>query len=97
MATPPPPPSEDAYVGLDGPFIKIAWQRGPVAPARGPTGAQPEDVLAAVYNRLLYLDGRLASAENRAALLHISDAIRTLNLRTARRVAAGVEGTEVAH
>jgi hypothetical protein len=93
--TPPSPP--DAYMALDGPFIHITWQRGTVDPVRGPTGAQPEDVLAAVQRRIAYLDGRLACEENAEALAAIEMALVALARRTAHRVAAGVEGTETPH
>lgn len=75
----------------------IAWQRG--ALGRGqqrkePNGAFVEDVIVAVRKRLLFYQGtQFCCHENSTAIAHLSEALAALKTRTARREAAGTEGT----
>jgi len=79
-----------------GPYIGIQWQDGPVG-TYGVNGAQLDDVLRACQARLEALDRRQASPENAATFAALTDARRWQAVRTAVRVAAGVEGTDGPH
>lgn len=75
----------------------IAWQRGPLG--RGeermePNGAFVEDIIQAAVNRLeFYQNSKFKCEENKLAIFHLQTALTCLRSRTARREAAGVEGT----
>ena len=57
-----------------------------------------EDCLIAVQHRLeFYQRSGFACDENAEAMSHIAQALDILNLRTARRMTQGVEGTHAAH
>src|ERR1700685_1467262 len=75
---------------------RIDWQSGPI-PNGIQNGALIEDVLRAAIGRLTFFqtfaDGKFACDENASAIEHCQEAIRTLESRTAARVARGVEGT----
>lgn len=80
-----------------GPGFAIGWQNGPLG--RGddrlpPNGAFVEDVILAAQQRLeFYQRSRFACDENQEAIAHLGCALEALGRRTARREAAGVEGT----
>ncbi len=74
-------------------FIQIQWQDGTV-PEHGVNGAQIEDVIGAVIEHLEVLDAQWPSLENQQTLRHLWSAIDNQRKRTARRVAAGIEGME---
>jgi acetamidase/formamidase len=78
------------------PYIHIKWQDGTV-PTVGVNGAQTDDVLQVVIDRLEYLQDRVPCAENRRTLGHLTQALTWQAKRTARRQAQGVEGTEAPH
>lgn len=75
----------------------IAWQRGPLG--RGeqrqePNGAFVEDIIRAALDRLeFYQEGKFNCQENATAIQHLKAALASLESRTARREAAGTEGT----
>lgn len=75
----------------------ISWQNGPLGRGderREPNGAFVEDVLAACLDRLeVYQASEFACDENADAIAYVRDALARLEARTARRIAAGVEGT----
>lgn len=79
--------------------IDIVWQNGPLR-AQGsdepaePNGAFVETVIAIAVERIeFYNEGPFRCRENSLAITHLQEALHWLNHRTARRVAAGVEGT----
>lgn len=76
-----------------GGVLHIDWQKGTLGGKR-PNGAQPEDVLLPVIERLKYLLGRQYSFETSMAIRHVEGAIICLRHRTRDRTARGVEGTE---
>lgn len=78
------------------PLLHIQWQDGSVK-TRGKNGVQIEDVLAKAITRLEVLNGQVPSRENLSALDHLRASLRQLELRTANRIAQGVEGTGRAH
>lgn len=69
--------------------------QGPGIEPREPVdGAFVEDVIAAAADRIdSYQRGRFPSEENAAAIFLLEGALAALDRRTARREAAGVEGT----
>ena len=75
----------------------IAWQRGPLGRYENrlaPNGAFVEEVIEACADRIAYYQqSPFACAENEAALEHLAAALDCLKSRTARREAAGTEGT----
>jgi hypothetical protein len=77
--------------------IDVVWQNGPLVVdgvATEPNGAFVETLLVIAAERLaFYQQGQFACVENGDALFHIDRAIDALNVRTARRIAAGTEGT----
>jgi hypothetical protein len=83
------------YVRATG--LQIDWQNGPLG--RGderirPNGAFVETVIAAAKQRLEhYQETQFKCVENESAILFLEDALKVLNSRTARRAAAGTEGT----
>lgn len=78
--------------------INIEWQNGPLGVGEGerldPNGAFVEGVIAAAKGRLEYYQSSpFACPENREAIHHLELALQSLAIRTADRVARGVEGT----
>lgn len=77
--------------------LLISWQNGPLGRGdqrREPNGAFVETVIAAALDRIgFYNDAGFACDENEEAIDHLNMALDSLNRRTARREAAGVEGT----
>ena len=78
----------------------IAWQNGPIVKDDGlavgnvRNGAFVEDVIKAAIDRIDYYQSTaFACQENADALSHLRQALAACNARTARRIAAGVEGT----
>src|SRR5690606_20694327 len=75
----------------------IVWQRGPLG--RGeqrqePNGAFVEDIIRAALDRLeFYQESKFNCQENATAIQHLKAALASLESRTARREAAGTEGT----
>ena len=82
---------------VEGAGISIRWQNGPLgrgADREEPNGAFVEGVIQAAIQRLeYYQESKFACVENEKALAALEVALATLELRTARREAAGVEGT----
>lgn len=80
-----------------GTGFSIAWQNGQLG--RGeerqePNGAFVEDVILAVYDRLVfYQNSRFNCVENRIAMDALNIAIMALESRTKKREDKGVEGT----
>lgn len=74
------------------PYIK--FQEGPVKIC-GVNGPQIEDVIDVLVDRLEMLNtGAFRCRENSLAITHLQEAQNWLYRRTARREAAGVEGTD---
>lgn len=84
---------------VTGVGLEIQWQDGPLQdPNTGergvPNGAFVETVIAAALQRIEhYNDGPFRCRENSLAITKLEEALHWLNARTARRQAAGVEGT----
>lgn len=90
-------PAGGSVVGMG---LSIQWQDGPCGLVNGklvdPTGVFVEDVIIAAMARLrFYQEGKFPCSENDEALVHLSLALSALEARTARRTAAGIEGTHV--
>lgn len=77
--------------------LAIYWQNGPLGRGKNrkkPNGAFVETVILAAMRRLeFYQSDRFACDENKAALEHLGKALEALEARSARRDAAGLEGT----
>lgn len=74
-------------------LAEIKFQDGPILEV-GNNGVHNEDLLAIVAHRLkCFQSSAFACKENGDALSHVEQALRTLAMRTNRRVAAGIEGT----
>lgn len=75
----------------------IAWQQGPLGRGedrKEPNGAFVEDIIHAAADRIAFYEtSEFACTENRAALMHLSEALEILDNRTKNREARGVEGT----
>ena len=82
---------------VTGMGLAITWQAGPLSVdgvRREPNGAFVETVIDAALQRLLhYQESPFNCQENAQAIGHLQAALQALNGRTARRVAAGVEGS----
>lgn len=84
------------------PAIHIRWQDGPLGRGedrQAPNGAFVETVIDAALQRLRFYEeaagGQFQCEENAGAIEHLTEALRLLEQRTARREAADVEGTHV--
>jgi hypothetical protein len=76
-------------------IVKIRFQNGPIKEA-GVNGISQEALLAILIDRLQgFQSGQYACAENAEALGSIKNALFVLKIRTAERLARGVEGTSV--
>ncbi len=77
--------------------VNIRWQDGTLgrgADRQDPNGAFVETVIEAARERLLfYQSSKFACAENAMAIWYLKEAVSELKSRTAKREAAGVEGT----
>lgn len=79
--------------------LAITWQKGPLVDPdtgerREPNGAFVDTVIRAAIGRLEHYEStEFACFENRAAIAYLNRALAELETRTARRTAAGVEGT----
>lgn len=81
------------HVKASGDVQRIQFQKGPLQEA-GPNGIFMEDLLVIVKDRLQgFQSGNFACPENSNALAHVEAALRAMNQRTAKRQAAGTEGT----
>jgi hypothetical protein len=77
--------------------VSIKFQVGPVQ-EHGPNGAQVEDVIEILLQRLMGLQtGPFPCAENNQAIYGLMQAKFALEKRTATRIAQGVEGQNKAH
>jgi hypothetical protein len=73
--------------------VMIEFQKGPLG-ENPPNGLSNEALLAIVEDRLTgFQGGKFACHENQMALDSVRAAMQWLRDRTARRVAAGIEGT----
>lgn len=73
---------------------QIAFQQGPI-PANGLNGVTNEALLAILIHRTEHLDAQFPCEENKRAIADMRNALVNLEVRTARRIARGVEGQEV--
>lgn len=80
----------------DGVGFCILWQNGPLKGegSVGRNGAFVEDVIAAALDRIEhYQTSQFRCRENALAITKLEEALLWLGSRTARREAAGTEGT----
>lgn len=82
--------SEDGEVVTSS--VEICFQDGPVKELNQRNGWQNEELIAALVNRLEYLNGKFPCQENDDAITALKMALQSLELRTEKRKAAGVEG-----
>lgn len=75
-------------------LIELSFQKGGVA-ADGVNGITSEALLAVLIHRLEYLNGEFPCKENVDALAYLAGALRSMESRTANRIARGVEGKDV--
>ena len=84
---------------VEGNGIHIIWQNGPLGrtPNRvDPNGAFVETIIDIARQRLeFYQNTKFACDENALAIHALKEALEILHERTARREAAGIEGTHV--
>lgn len=83
---------------VKGTGIDISWQNGPLRvdgkPDAERNGAFVEDlVIAAIQRMEYYQDSKFKCRENALAITKLEEALHWMNHRTARREAAGTEGT----
>ena len=71
--------------------VLIDFQEGPVK-TFGLNGVTNEALLAILIDRTKVLNDAFPCEENEVALTHMWDALRSLEARTTRRVATGLEG-----
>jgi len=72
----------------------IEFQKGPVA-SNGVNGITNESLLAILINRTKFLDSQFPCDENKRAIEHMERALVSFEVRTARRIARGVDGKNV--
>ena len=83
------------YQVLSGPkTTQIHFQLGPVK-ENGVNGLTNEALLAVLIHRTEFLNSKFHCEENDEAIRHMKQALVNLEVRTARRIVRGVEGTEV--
>jgi hypothetical protein len=81
------------YTIVSGDYIhNIMFQNGPVKD-KGINGITNESMLAILIHRIQFLDAKFSSEYNKVALMHITEALKTLEERTNERKKRGVEGT----
>lgn len=82
---------------VSGVGLMISWQNGPLGRGEDrlePNGTFVETVIRAAKQRIdWYNDNGYGCDENFAAVVHLAAALAALGARTARREAAGTEGT----
>ena len=66
-------------------------------PAEGIAGTTNEEVFEILINRLEYLQTKFPCIENEMAILSAQIGLEALNERTAKRVAQGIKGQDIAH
>lgn len=76
--------------------VTIQFQHGMV-PEHGVNGVFNEDVIELLIARLRALNERMPCRENSLAITRLEEALMWLGMRTAHRVAQGVEGTNEPH
>lgn len=83
------------YQILAGPkTLTVEFQLGGVAD-NGVNGATNEALLAILIHRTKFLDSKFGCDENKRAIQHMEEALCNLEVRSARRIARGVEGKEL--
>ena len=84
---------DSPHLALGEDTVTLRFQNGPIKEV-GTNGITQEVLLAIVADRLIgFQSGTFACDENEQALTHVRAAQYSLQSRTKRRVAAGVEGT----
>lgn len=73
----------------------VLFQNGPVKEV-GVNGVTNEALLAVLIHRTKFLDAKFPCDENKRAIQHLEEALVNLEVRTARRIARGVEGVNIA-
>ena len=72
----------------------LSFQNGPIKEG-SINGIQNEPVIAILIDRLRFLDTAFPSDFNKNAIMHLEEALKSLQARTANRISRGVEGTNV--
>jgi len=76
-------------------LTSIHFQNGPIQ-EHGVNGCQNEDLISIVIDRLQgFQSGKFACEENATALTKLEEALTTLQSRTNKRKARGVEGKNI--
>ncbi len=76
-------------------FSFLNFQNGPIQ-EHGVNGCQNEDLISIVIDRLQgFQSGKFACEENATALTKLEEALTTLQSRTNKRKARGVEGKNI--
>lgn len=84
------------YQILSGPkATQVEFQLGPVK-ENGVNGLTNEALLAVLIHRTEFLNSKFHCEENEEAIRHLKQALVNLEVRTARRITRGVEGTNAA-
>lgn len=84
---------------VSGVGLSIGWQNGPLGAVGSdervePNGAFVETVIEAARQRIEWYNANgFSCRENSLAITKLEEALHWLNARTARRTAAGTEGT----
>ena len=73
----------------------LNFQNGPIKEV-GVNGIQNEPVIAILIDRLRFLDAAFPSDFNKNAIMHLEEALKSLQARTANRISRGVEGLNIA-
>ena len=92
ISEPPNEPKGQFYtIQTDELLTGIGFQDG-LVPDNGLNGVTNESLIAVVIHRLWILNGLYPCIENQIALDNLKIALDSLELRTTRRIARGVEG-----
>lgn len=92
---------DEGHIGRDGgpagwSRVTIRFQHGPLK-EHGVNGVFNEDVIELLILRLKGLNKRMPCRENSLAITKLEEGLMWLGMRTANRVAQGVEGTNEPH
>lgn len=83
---------EKIEIDQENGVISFKIQNGPIK-ENGVNGCQVDAIIETARLIISGLDDKMPCKENKTALLYLDAAIHELNIRTADRVARGVEGT----
>lgn len=98
MAWTEPGAHTQALTHFEGRFLRLDFQDGPVQ-EHGLNGTTNEEVLTLLIERITSLntmyERKFACRENSPAITKLEEALHWLEARTNKRVARGVEGTNI--